>query len=122
MVVYPKVINARVMEKLPFIATENIMMEAVKKGGNRQEIHEKIRVHSHAATLRVKQEGLSNDLVDRIAGDESFNLTKEEILSAMDPKLYTGRSASQVVDFIRDVIGPIARKYPDVSVKSDITI
>ncbi|MBR0374859.1 MAG: adenylosuccinate lyase [Mogibacterium sp.] len=122
MVVYPKVIYARVMEKLPFIATENIMMEAVKRGGNRQEIHERIRVHSHAATLQVKQEGLPNDLVDRIAGDPSFNLTREEILATMDPTLYTGRSASQVIDFLQDTIGPIARRHPNVKIKSEINI
>ncbi len=107
MVVYPKVINARTMEKLPFIATENIMMEAVKKGGNRQDLHEKIRVHSHEATLRVKRDGLNNDLVDRIAADKTFGLSKEEILSAMDPILYVGRSPSQVEELITEVIDPI---------------
>jgi adenylosuccinate lyase len=122
MVVYPNVINARVMEKLPFIATENIMMEAVKKGGNRQELHEKIRVHSHAATLRVKKDGLNNDLVQRIAADPAFGLTEEEILAAMDPKLYTGRSASQVTEFIEDVIDPILERHPQKEIEAEIDV
>lgn len=113
MVVYPKVIYARVMEKLPFIATENIMMEAVKKGGNRQELHEMIRVHSHAATLRVKRDGLNNDLIDRIAEDPAFGLTKEEILSAMNPSLYVGRSPSQVTEFLENVVQPILDRHAD---------
>lgn len=111
MVVYPKVIRTRVMEKLPFIATENIMMEAVKRGGNRQNLHEKLRLHSHAATLRVKVEGLNNDLVDRIAGDSEFGLNKEEILDQMRPELYIGRSSSQVVDLVNEVIQPLIDKY-----------
>lgn len=122
MVVYPKVIEARTMEKLPFIATENIMMEAVKKGGNRQELHEEIRVHSHSATLRVKRDGLNNDLVDRIANDEKFGLTKSEILAAMDPKLYTGRSASQVEDLIADVIKPIIDRHPHHDIETEINL
>lgn len=122
MVVYPKVIEARTMEKLPFIATENIMMEAVKKGGNRQELHEEIRVHSHSATLRVKRDGLNNDLVDRIANDEKFGLTKSEILAAMDPKLYTGRSASQVEDLIADVIKPIIDRHPHQDIETEINL
>ena len=113
MVVYPKVIYARVMEKLPFIATENIMMEAVKKGGNRQELHEMIRVHSHAATLRVKKDGLNNDLIDRIAEDPAFGLTKEEILAAMNPSLYVGRSPSQVTEFLETVVQPILDRHAD---------
>lgn len=122
MVVYPKVIHARIMEKLPFIATENIMMEAVKKGGNRQELHERIRVHSHAATLRVKQEGLSNDLIDRIAEDSDFNLSKEELLGHMDPSLYTGRSASQVEDFIHEYIEPLINRHAHKSIETQINL
>ena len=118
MVVYPKVIESRTMEKLPFIATENIMMEAVKRGGNRQELHEKLRVHSHAATLRVKTEGANNDLVDRIADDKDFMLTKEEILKQLDPKLYTGRSSSQVTEFLNEYIKPILNEY---SMRENIT-
>lgn len=122
MVVYPKVIHARIMEKLPFIATENIMMEAVKKGGNRQELHEKIRVHSHAATLRVKKEGLNNDLVNRIAADPEFGLTEEEILAAMDPALYVGRSPSQVDDFLQDVIAPLLERHPQDEISTEINL
>lgn len=122
MVVYPKVIYARVMEKLPYIATENIMMEAVKKGGNRQELHEIIREHSHAATRRVKMEGAPLDLVDRLAADPAFHLTKEEIMSHLDPKLYTGRSASQVTDFLNDVIKPILDRYPDEKLDAEINV
>lgn len=122
MVVYPHVIYKRVMEKLPFIATENIMMEAVKKGGNRQELHEKLRTHSHKATLRVKKQGLDNDLIDRIAQDPDFNLSKDEIMATMDPCLYTGRSASQVVDFLSEVIGPIAQRHPQETIKTEINL
>jgi adenylosuccinate lyase len=111
MVVYPKVINSRIMEKLPFIATENIMMEAVKRGGNRQKLHELLRVHSHAATFQVKTEGQQNDLVDRLANDNSFMLTKEEILSQLDPLLYVGRSCSQVTELLDDLIKPFIEKY-----------
>ena len=119
LVVYPKVINARTMEKLPFIATENIMMEAVKKGGNRQDLHEQIRVHSHEATLRVKRDGLNNDLVDRIAADKTFGLSKEEILSAMDPILYVGRSPSQVEELITD---PIIERHPQKNIETEINL
>ena len=122
MVVYPKVINARTMEKLPFIATENIMMEAVKKGGNRQDLHEQIRVHSHEATLRVKRDGLNNDLVDRIAADKTFGLSKEEILSAMDPILYVGRSPSQVEELITEVIDPIIERHPQKNIETEINL
>ena len=122
LVVYPKVINARTMEKLPFIATENIMMEAVKKGGNRQDLHEQIRVHSHEATLRVKRDGLNNDLVDRIAADKTFGLSKEEILSAMDPILYVGRSPSQVEELITEVIDPIIERHPQKNIETEINL
>ena len=92
LVVNDKVVERRVMEKLPFMATENIMMESVKRGGNRQELHEALRVHSHAAAARVKLEGGQNDLIDRIAADPMFPLTKAEILEQLDPRAYTGRS------------------------------
>ena len=99
LVVYPKVIRARVMKELPFMATENIMMDAVMKGGNRQELHEKIRQHSIAAGKVIKEEGGENDLVDRIAADPDFMTTKEEIEAKLIPENYTGRSASQVTAF-----------------------
>lgn len=122
LVVYDKVIHRRVMEKLPFMATENIMMESVKRGGNRQELHEKLRVHSHAAAAKVKLEGGANDLIQRIADDDAFPLSLEEIQSHLDPKLYTGRSASQVDEFLKDVAAPIlARLYKD-EVKAELNV
>lgn len=113
LVVYPKVVERRVMEKLPFMATENIMMDAVKAGGNRQELHEKLRVHSHAAARVVKLEGKPNDLIDRIASDPDFGVDKEKILSTLDPKLYIGRSVSQVEEFVSDVLNPVLDRYTE---------
>ncbi len=113
LVVYDKVVERRVMEKLPFMATENIMMRAVKAGGDRQELHEAIRVHSHAAAARVKLEGGENDLIRRIAEDPLFNVTEEEIRTVLDPSLYIGRSVSQTEEFNRDVVTPILERYPD---------
>ena len=113
LVVYDKVITRRVMEKLPFMATENIMMHAVKRGGNRQELHEALRVHSHAAARKVKMEGGRNDLVERIAADPAFGMTEEEINAALDPSLYIGRSVSQVEEFLAEVVAPILLRYPD---------
>lgn len=111
MVVYEKVIAAHVNSELPFMATENIMMEAVKRGGDRQELHEKIRVHSLAAARQVKEFGEKNDLIERILADESFGLSKEEILSIIDPSKFTGRSSGQVVDFIEEYINPILEAH-----------
>ena len=107
MVVYDKVIAAHVLRELPFMATENIMMEAVKRGKDRQELHEKIRVHSMAAAQRVKGEGLDNDLIDRIIADSSFGLTKEEILAIIDPAKFVGRAPSQVAEYIDEYVNPI---------------
>ena len=106
LVVYPKMVERRIMNELPFIASENILMDAVKKGGDRQELHELIREHSIAAGKRVKEEGLDNDLIERIAVDSRFGLTRDEIVKNLDPKNYTGRSEHQVEEFIRDVIDP----------------
>ena len=114
LVVYPKVIRARVMKELPFMATENIMMDAVMKGGNRQELHEKIRQHSIAAGKVIKEEGGENDLVDRIAADPDFMTTKEEIEAKLIPENYTGRSASQVTAFLDRCIKPVLEKNKDV--------
>jgi len=111
MVLYEKVIAAHVNSELPFMATENIMMEAVKRGGDRQELHEKIRVHSLAAARQVKEFGEKNDLIERILADESFGLSKEEILSIIDPSKFTGRSSGQVVDFIEEYINPILEAH-----------
>ena len=113
-VVYPKVIRARVMKELPFMATENIMMDAVMKGGNRQELHEKIRLHSIAAGKVIKEDGGENDLVDRIAADPDFMTTKEEIMAKLVPKNYTGRSASQVTAFLNKCVKPVLEKNKDV--------
>ncbi|WP_461614917.1 adenylosuccinate lyase [Clostridium sp. Marseille-QA1073] len=107
MVVYPKVIASHVNNELPFMATENILMEAVKRGGDRQELHERIRIHSMDAARKVKEEGESNDLIQRIIEDESFNLTKDEILSIIDPNKFTGRASGQVDDFIQEIVNPI---------------
>ena len=123
MVVYDKVIRAHVDNELPFMATENIMMEAVKRGGDRQELHERIRIHSMEAAKRVKGEGLDNDLIKRIIADDSFKLTEEEILNIIDPKLFTGRAESQVVEFIDEYVNPIIDRYKNaVDIKSEITV
>ena len=106
-VVYPKVIEKHVMEELPFMATENIMMEAVKKGGNRQELHEKIRVYSMEAGKQVKEFGLKNDLLERIKNDTDFSLSDEEMKDILTPEKYIGRSANQVEEFVDEYIRPI---------------
>lgn len=114
LVVYPKVIQKRLMSELPFMATENIMMDAVKAGGDRQELHEKIRTLSMQAGKNVKEEGLDNNLLELIAQDPAFNMTLEELQKTMDPKKYTGRSEEQVEEFIRDVIQPILKENKDL--------
>ena len=111
LVVYPKVIEAHVMNELPFMATENIMMDAVKRGGNRQELHERIREHSMAAGKRIKEEGLENDMVDRIAGDPMFGMTREQILEHLDPSAYIGRCPSQVDEFLSECVRPAIAPY-----------
>lgn len=123
MVVYKKVIESRVLSELPFMATENIMMEAVKKGGDRQELHELIREHSMAASMRVKSEGLNNDLIERIKADSRFNLTSEEIDNIINPENFIGRAPSQVVEFINEEVNPILERYPDVKAsESEINV
>ena len=123
LVVYPKVINRRVMEELPFMASENIMMDAVKRGGDRQELHELIRTHSIAAGKRVKEDGEANDLIDRIAADPAFGMSKEEIVANLDPKNYTGRSASQVTEFIRDYVKPAISAYmADIETDAELKV
>lgn len=121
-VVYDRVINRRVMEKLPFMATENIMMESVKRGGDRQALHEIIRVYSHEAAARVKLEGKENNLIDKIASDERIPLTKEEILTELDPKKYIGRSVSQTEEFINEVVEPLLEKYYKGDVKAVLNV
>lgn len=107
LVVYDKVIYQHFMNEIPFMATENIMMDAVKRGGDRQELHERIREHSMAAGAVVKQEGKENDLVDRIAGDPAFGLTKEEIEAILEPKIFVGRAPEQTEEFIAEVVTPV---------------
>lgn len=112
LVVYPKVIEARIRQELPFMASENILMDAVKRGGDRQELHEVIRELSMEAGKRVKEEGLDNDLLSRIAADPRFGLSAEELSAHIDPAAYIGRCPSQVERFIRDEVDPLLAKYP----------
>ena len=122
LVVYDRVVRRRVMEKLPFMATENIMMEAVKRGGNRQELHEALREHSHAAARRVKLEGGANDLIDRIVADPLFPLSREEIDAQMAPEKYVGRAPSQVTEFLREEVAPLLERYPDESIHAELNV
>ena len=122
LVVYDRVIRRRVMEKLPFMATENIMMEAVKRGGNRQALHEALREHSHAAARRVKLEGGQNDLIDRILADPAFPLRREEIEAQMAPEKYVGRAPGQVEEFLAEEIAPLLEKYPDESLQAELNV
>ncbi len=109
LVVYPKVIAARVAAELPFMATENILMAAVKAGGNRQELHQILKLHSHAAAAQVKKFGKPNDLISRLKVDIAFrNINFEKVLN---PKSYVGRAPQQVDEFLKDVVTPIRRKY-----------
>ena len=115
LVVYPKVIHQHVMNELPFMATENIMMDAVKRGGDRQALHERIREHSMAAGKRVKEDGLENDLIDRIAADPMFGMTREEILEHLEPAAYIGRCPAQVDEFLKSEVYPRIAPYLDSS-------
>ena len=115
LVVYPKVIRARVMAELPFMASENIMMKAVKKGGDRQELHERLRRHAIAAAAQVKQEGLANDMIQRIEADPAFGLSREEIEAELRPEAFTGRSAHQVEEFLKNVLGPVLAANPEAA-------
>ena len=123
LVVYPKVIEKRLLSELPFMATENILMEAVKHGGDRQELHERIRELSMEAGKRVKVEGKDNNLLELIAADPVFNLSEDKLKEAMNPKLYVGRSSEQVVEFIDEYISPILEKFSsDLGEKPDIKV
>ncbi len=115
LVVYPKVVRSRVMAELPFMATENIMMQAVKKGGDRQELHEKLRQHAIAAAAQVKQEGLPNDMIDRVVADPAFGLERHEIDAVLVPENFTGRAPQQVEEFLAEVIAPILKANPDAA-------
>lgn len=107
LVVYPKVIEKHILAELPFMATENILMDAVKKGGDRQELHERIRVHSMAAGRVVKEEGKQNDLIERIVSDPAFNLTDDEIQKILKPENFIGRASYQVSEFIDEYVNPV---------------
>ena len=124
LVVYPKVIEQRLRKELPFMATENIMMDAVKKrGADRQQLHERIREHSMAASKVIKEEGGENDLLERIAADEAFGVTLEELEHILKPENYTGRAKEQTEDFINECIKPVLEKYADVeSDKPEINV
>lgn len=114
LVVYEKMIHRRIMQELPFMATENILMEAVMAGGDRQELHEKIRVYSMEAAKRVKEEGLDNNLIDLIENDRDFKMTPEEMRAIMDPKNFIGRSPEQVLEFLEENIYPTLRENMDI--------
>lgn len=122
LVVYPKVIRRHLMEEMPFMATENILMDAVGRGGDRQALHERIRVHSMAAASAVKNEGKPCDLIDRIASDPAFSLTRDEIDASLDPQKFTGRSGAQTREFIRDVIDPLLAAHPDTAKPKPIEV
>ena len=107
MVVYPKVIESRIMSELPFMATENIMMQAVKQGGDRQELHEKIRELSMEAGKNVKVNGGPNNLIDLIAADGSFNLDIDALKAILKPENYVGRAPQQTEEFVSTVVQPI---------------
>lgn len=123
LVVYPKVIRKHLMAELPFMATENIMMDAVKAGGDRQELHERIRELSMAAGRHVKEEGGDNDLLSRIAADPAFGLTEEELTRAMDPAKYVGRAPYQTERYLKDVVRPLLDANRDaLGFKAEINV
>ena len=121
-VVYKNVIKTNMMQELPFMGTEEILMNAVLKGGDRQELHEKIRIYSMEAGKEVKEYGRPNDLVERIAKDETFGLTKEEILHALNPDNLCGRAPQQVEDFIKERVNPVLEKYSQLLQDIDVEV
>ncbi len=123
LVVYPKVIEQHLMNELPFMATENIMMDAVKAGGDRQELHERIRVHSMEAGKVVKTEGKPNDLLERIAADPAFGMTMEQLQAIMKPENFVGRAPQQVEEFLANDIAPILEaNKDDLGMKAEINV
>ena len=123
LVVYPKVIEKHLMAELPFMATENIMMDAVKAGGERQDLHERIRELSMEAGRNVKERGLDNNLLELIAADPAFNLSEDELKASMDPAKYTGRSAVQVEAYLKNVVRPLLEENKDLlGVKAEILV
>ena len=123
LVVYPMVIEQRLLKELPFMATENIMMDAVKRGGDRQQLHEAIRVHSMAAAKVVKEQGGENDLLERIANDPLFGVSMEELRDILKPEKYVGRAPEQTMDFLQEVVAPVLEKYKDVEAgEAEVTV
>ena len=123
LVVYPKVIEKRLMSELPFMATENIMMDAVKAGGDRQELHERIRELSMEAGRNVKEKGLDNNLLELIAADPAFNLTIEELNKSMEPSRYVGRAKEQTTAFITKVVQPVLDEHKEMlGIKAEINV
>ena len=122
LVVYPKVIRQHILNELPFMATENIIMEGVKRGGDRQDLHEKIRVLSMEAGATVKVEGKPNDLMDRIVADGTFGITEADVAAILDPSLYIGRAPQQVEDFIEEEVTPILEANADLIDKSEVDL
>ncbi len=122
LVVYPKVILKHVMDELPFMATENIMMEAVKHGGDRQELHEQIRMHSMEAGKRVKVDGETNDLIERIAADPLFGMSLEALKAVLEPRNYIGRSSEQVVEFIENEVKPVLAGSELADIKVELKV
>ena len=123
LVVYPKVIEKHLMAELPFMATENIMMDAVKAGGDRQELHERIRELSMEAGRNVKEKGLDNNLLELIAADPAFNLSLEDLQKTMEPSRYVGRAKEQVDAYLDRVIRPLLEKNKEVlGVKAEINV
>ncbi|MBQ3925200.1 MAG: adenylosuccinate lyase [Firmicutes bacterium] len=114
LVVYPKVIESRLASELPFMATEIILMDAVKAGGDRQELHEKIRTHSMAAAKRVKEEGAANDLLERIAADPAFGMSREQLDSLMKPENFIGCAKEQTEKYLKEVVGPVLEANSDL--------
>ena len=123
LVVYPKVIEKRLMSELPFMATENIMMDAVKAGGDRQELHERIRELSMEAGRNVKEKGLDNNLLELIAADPAFGLSLDKLKESMDPSKYVGRAPQQVETYLREVIRPLLSEHEEMlGVKAEINV
>ena len=118
LVVYPKVIEQHLRRELPFMATENIMMDAAKRGADRQELHEHVRVHSMAASKVIKEEGGENDLLERIAGDPIFGVTLEELKGIVDPHKYVGRAPRQTEIFLKETVQPVLERYADLEMET----
>ncbi len=123
LVVYPRVIEANLKKELPFMATENIMMDAVKNGGDRQELHERIREHSMAAARRIKEEGLENDLLGRIENDPAFKLQPGQLDNILEPSRYVGRAPQQTEEFFKNYVDPILKNHPEaMEITADINV